>query len=361
MMNAESHAWLWAPEHPFPAAHAIEPVTGMRSAIVHRPDADYAFLHDCCVAWHGGILYAAWYNCPRAEMQDASVIRGRRSRDGGSTWSGVETLSADPSGRFLHVPAVLCACGTGLIAWVSRMTAPDVPFDLLAYRVDAHGQWQACGTVARRFIPNCPPVPTTAGQWVMAGRMAAAEDERALHPAVAICPKDELPGPWDVVRLQTDGTPMACPETTVLPHGNRLTAIVRPGDWVPGDPGRQAWVAVSEDGGRTWSSLQQSNFPMQPSKAFAGRLSSGQGFVISNSPGRGGNGRTLLTIALTQPGEQRLSRVLKIRDGFCNELNCGPEWSYPYAVEYDGHLFVVYTSEKQNAVLSVLPLASLAV
>jgi hypothetical protein len=50
----------------------------------------------------------------------------------------------------------------------------------------------------------------------------------------------------------------------------------------------------------------------------------------------------------------------KLRDGYSTELKAGPEWSYPCAIEYDGKLRVVHTSEKHHCVLTEIPLKSLA-
>ena len=64
--------------------------------MVHRAGADgYDFLHDAAIVQHKGTLFAAWYNCPQGEMVGQSLIRGRRSQDGGRTWSGVEVIASD--------------------------------------------------------------------------------------------------------------------------------------------------------------------------------------------------------------------------------------------------------------------------
>ena len=70
--------------------------------------------------------------------------------------------------------------------------------------------------------------------------------------------------------------------------------------------------------------------------------------------------RDLLVIAVSRPGEKVFSKMWKLRDGDCQALKSGPEWSYPCAIEYDGKLYVVYTSEKHHCVLTTIPLQSLA-
>ena len=78
---------------------------GIRKEVLCRPDGEYGFLHDCAVISFKGTLFAAWYNCPEGEMVGKSVIRGRRSEDGGKTWSEIFTLAggdgknASPAGK----------------------------------------------------------------------------------------------------------------------------------------------------------------------------------------------------------------------------------------------------------------------
>jgi hypothetical protein len=350
---------LWSPEHPFPGPEEMPAVPGIRSVVVHEPDETYRFLHDCTVAAHGDTLFAAWYNCPLKEMVDASVIRGRRSVDGGRTWSETEVISADPAGQFMHVPAVLYSHSGVLYAWALEMSDAGLPAGLLVYRLNDRGAWVLHGRVAHRFLPNCAPILLADGSFLMAGRTAISDSERPLHPAVAISRGSDLLGEWDVVPLAPDAGPVDCPETTVFGSDGTLVAIVRPGDWVRGDPGRFALVSQSRDLGRTWTPLVESNFPMQPSKAYAGTLSTGPHYLISNSPGRGGGGRDLLTLAVSRPGEKEFCQIWRLQDGYCEELACGPEWSYPFAVEHDRHLYVAYTSAKKHCVLSVVPVGAL--
>ena len=118
-------------------------------------------------------------------------------------------------------------------------------------------------------------------------------------------------------------------------------------------------MSTSTDCGRTWTTITETNFPVVYAKMFAGTLSSGQHYLLSNTPGRA-HSRDQLTIAVTRPGEAVFSKMWKLRDGYAADLKAGPEWSYPSAIEHGGKLFVVYTSEKHHCALSVIPIASIA-
>ncbi len=69
----------------------------------------------------------------------------------------------------------------------------------------------------------------------------------------------------------------------------------------------------------------------------------------------------MLTIAVGRPSEQTLAAMWKVRDGYSETLQAGPEWSYPCAVEHDGSLYVIYTSEKKHSVMTIIPLNALHV
>jgi hypothetical protein len=103
---------------------------------------------------------------------------------------------------------------------------------------------------------------------------------------------------------------------------------------------------------------------MATSKPYAGTLSTGQRYLVCTTTGDTGGGRSPLTIALSKPGETTFSRVFVIRRSVFPE---GPgvsdpkaDFSYPYAVEYEGKLYVGYTHKSHAAnELAVIPLSAL--
>jgi hypothetical protein len=114
----------------------------------------------------------------------------------------------------------------------------------------------------------------------------------------------------------------------------------------------------SDDYGHTWNGPLANNLPAADSKLYAGTLSSGQRYLIWNWPDA--KFRNTLAIAVSRPGSLLLDSVWRIRHGWDASLRCGPEWSYPCAVEHAGNLFVVYTSEKKHSVMTVIGITALA-
>ena len=94
---------------------------------------------------------------------------------------------------------------------------------------------------------------------------------------------------------------------------------------------------------------------MIDSKPYAGRLSNGRGYLIC-SCAEDIQCRSPLTIALTEKGADTFSCIYKIAEG--NAL------SYPYAVETDGKLYIVYSSgsgiNRNNAMLAIIDMEDLA-
>ena len=99
---------------------------------------------------------------------------------------------------------------------------------------------------------------------------------------------------------------------------------------------------------------------MPRAKAYLGRLSDGRAYLVSNLVDR-----DTLVIAVSNPGELAMRRMWKLREG-----KSGPprfkgrakskQWSYPYAHEHDGKLYIVYSIGKEDCGLTIVPVTSLS-
>ena len=144
-------------------------------------------------------------------------------------------------------------------------------------------------------------------------------------------------------------------ETTVWADGAHVLAVIRGGAGV-------AWVSTSDDHGKTWAKARPSNLPMPRAKAYLGRLSTGQLYLVSNY-----RNRDTLCISGGQARRKKtLSHMWRLRHGksgpprFSRPRQGQKQWSYPYAHEHKGKLYVVYSIGKEDCGLTVVPLASLA-
>ena len=181
--------------------------------------------------------------------------------------------------------------------------------------------------------------------------ITGGQDKDGL-PVVAISHDDDLTK-WDSVLIPYD--PRLRPsfaETSVWSEGDRVTAIIRGGAGV-------AWVATSNDYGRNSTTASASNLSMPRAKAYFGKLSTGQLYLVSNL-----RNRDTLVVSVSRPSEQTLSRMWRVRHGksipprFSGAAK-GKQWSYPYGYENDGKLYIVYSIGKEDCGLSVIPVKSL--
>ena len=106
---------------------------------------------------------------------------------------------------------------------------------------------------------------------------------------------------------------------------------------------------------------------MTDSMPYAGTLSTGQNYLITNNLEEG---RALLTIAVTDKDRGYFNRMFKIRhqkwparrlfggydDGLGSHAGKPTEWSYPKAVEHGGNLYVAYSQGKEDCSMSIIPI-----
>ena len=348
---------LWDSDREFPAVQDMPLIKRQRDIILHEGTEKFRWLHGPALAWHNGVWYAHWGNNPKTENVLGEVLRGICSEDGWKTWSEPETIiggenSAYSHGVFLNHKGALW---TFVPRFVAHGEAPGKMFPGLRMEAltleEAGGEWRHRGVVGQNCWPMDTPTRMPNGNWIMGCA------DRNLHSAVAVSHGDDLTR-WDTVKPMAGGS-----ETSAIVGNDEVLAIIR------NRP--VALVSVSKDWGRTWSPPMRSNYPMVASQPFAGTLSTGQRYLISNAPdttphgNKGRDGRSLLTIAVSRPGGKKLCQVRKLVHGIPEDLPPGSyggrQVSYPGAFEHDGKLYVVYTINKWHCGLSIVPLDSLGV
>jgi hypothetical protein len=228
---------------------------------------------------------------------------------------------------------------------------------------EASGAWEAQGVVLDQgFWPMQEPQRMADGNWIMAGfRVVNGFGLAGNLPAVAISQGDDFTK-WKMVVIQADkslGTNL-WGESTVIVEKQRITNIARYGAKA------LALVSTSEDHGRTWTPATASNLPMATSKPYAGTLSNGQRYLVCTTTADTGGRRSPLTIAVSKPGGSLFSRVFLIRPSVSEKTpgvsDSKADFSYPYAVEHEGQLYIGYTHKSHIAnELAVIPVSSLEI
>ena len=350
---------LWDDTAPLPTAAEAPVLEHVRfSRIKQRaPEVDgFNWLHGVAIVRHNGTLFTSWGHNKGQENSLTEIIQGRRSFADGRTWEPVELISGGSDKHGVSHGSFLSHDGT-LWAFCGRFTGFHQGIATEAFVLDeAAGRWVSRGIVAGDgFWPMAEPVKMKDLNWIMAG-ICVGEGNPA---AVAISRGDGFTR-WDVVRIpQPEGISM-WGESAVLVDGAEVLNIARYGGKAV------ALVSVSRDFGRTWDLMRESNLAMATSKPYAGVLSTGQRYLIGNTTAGCGHRRDPLTIAVTRPGEKRFSTVSVIRRGQQPGFDDPPgtKLAYPYAAEYDGKLYVVYSvghlpANQNSAELAVIPIREL--
>ncbi len=328
-------------------------VDGVVHRTIHTASEDgYKFLHGAAIIEHNGTMYANWANSPTNENGPQETLQGRRSTDGGETWSEIEIIGPGFEGPDRHSHGVLLVHEDQVWTICSRFGIgtsgrrfPGLKAE--AFVLGEDDRWHSKGIVMDNCWPYDQPVQMPNGNFITGG-----QDKDGL-PVVAVSNRDDLTD-WQTVHIPyPKQLAPSFAETTVWSEAGEVTAIIRGGAGV-------AWISRSFDGGMTWNHATMSNLPMPRAKAYLGKLSSGQLYLLSNL-----KNRDTLAISVGEPGATSLSRMYRIRHGksipprFPGKAK-GKQWSYPYGYEHDGKLYVVYSIGKEDCGLSILPIESLS-
>jgi len=324
---------------------------------VHAPTEDNIFLHEAAVIEHKGILYASWYNCPKLELCGRTPIRGRRSADGGVTWSGIEVIADDESGKILYCPPVYGICGGRLYMFVNEMVAPDHIHALDLFILNEETDrfellWSR--PIPHKLNTNVVKLPN--GKLMLPGRLAEL-DGFPNTPSVLISDSGRIDAEWRIVKIAENGDlpngkKFEHPEITPIIDGETIHMFSR------NDHNHVTIAYTSHDCGETWSKASAVDLPFASSKIYSGTLSNGRNYIIANLL----PDRKRLAILFTEPNSMKFTSGQLLQAGKSFGTYNGNQWSYPCAYEYDGKLFVIYSAESDNfersrgAVMSVITL-----
>lgn len=356
--DADVHV-LWAPDKPFPTPAEMQDLDIVTHVVVARAVyGGFHYLHEPAIAQYRGLFHLCWANHPvRERNTHGEQIRGTQSFDGIHWAPAIPWLVPPEHGSESWNHPVIASAFDRLWGFFTRWN-DEVPSTEIFIRQD-DASWQTTGTRIPGFIPFRAPERLRNGNWMLSGELGWTE------AAVAISRGDNF-GEWrNVVLPRPPGLELRYPEATLMTRDDGLVAIMRPRDM------DTAPVSVSRDCGESWSAIVPSNLPMWRSQPLCGRLSTGQQYLLFNCSTDAG--RTLLAIAVTEPGGAHFCRVWKVRHqkyplrrvlgGSAEKgsrVGSITEWSYPSAIEADGSLYVAYTQGKEDCALSIIPLSALA-
>jgi hypothetical protein len=354
---------LWNDTQTLPKAAELPQVAGAEFHVIKkpRPDTDGCkFTLGVGLAWHKGKLYASYAYNKGNENTPTEEAHVRVSGDGGKTWEPPVVMDAG-EGDLAVSHGVFLSHGGKLWAFMGAFYAHTKLYHRVHTRAywlnETTGAWEPQGAVVDGgFWPMQEPQKMADGSWIMAGFRIGPGN----LPAVAISKGDDFTK-WEMVVIPAaPGLGRIWGESTIIVEGKRILNISRYGKKA------LALLSVSEDHGRTWTPTTPSNLPMATSKPYAGILSTGQRYLVCTTTADTGGSRSPLTIAVSKPGESVFSNVFLIRtsvfEGTPGVSAANADFSYPYAVEHEGKLYVGYTHKSHAAnELAVIPIAQLRI
>ena len=328
----------------------------------------YTFLHGVALEQHKGKLYASFGHNKGAENTVSEEAQYRVSEDGGRTWGALKVIDAGGEPDLAVSHGVFLVHQGALWAFQGAYYGKMKRIHTRAYRLNEKtGKWEKHGVVVKDgFWPMNQPEKMADGNWIMPGFAAGPYSNKGIfHAAVAISHGNNLTK-WDFVKIPVAKNVKAMwGESAIFVDGKTIFNIARYG------ASPMALVAKSEDFGRNWSPSTVSNLPMTTSKPAAGVLSTGQRYLVCTTAKGNGGKRTPLTIALSEPNENRFIKIFVIRrarhDGKPGESADRLSLSYPYAMEHDGNLYVGYSNNGgrhgnlNSAELAIIPIKSLMI
>jgi hypothetical protein len=358
---------LWDASQKLAEAKDLPLLEGVEFHVIkkwHKEADGYTFLHGVGLCWHKGKLYASIGHNKGDENTVTEEAQYRVSEDGGRTWSELRVIDAGEEKDLAVSHGVFVSHGGKLWAFHGAYYNHMERIHTRAYSLDeTTGDWVKHGEVIENgFWALNQPVKMRDGNWIMPGISAGPYSNNGVFPAaVAISHGDDFTK-WDFVGIPVHEGIRLWGESSIIVDGPNVLNIARYGGKA------LALISKSTDYGRTWTTMGESNLPMTTSKPAAGMLSNGRRYLVCTNAANNGGRRAPLTIAISEPGQELLSKVLVIRHAEHNgpgESNPKTSLSYPCATEHEGKLYIGFSNSggrggnHNSAEMAVIPLEKL--
>ena len=329
-------------------------------------ESGFRFAHHPGLIVFKGRLYCSWSNSRAHEDRPGQRVLYASSADGNS-WSAARVLAAPPEGVYGScVAAGFHIHDDSLVAYFTLTHEYPTP--------NLHNEKNAMWAIVSQDGVNWgEPTKVASGFYIEAprslsnGRLFLGGEHAGKiwtsHQArMRLLYSDSANG--------IDGWKQAAIDLSVVkPNGLKIFGYTEPCPFVRDDgvivcPFRNQseflYASVSRDNGETWSVPQQTNFPDSMARFNTGRLPDGR-FYLINNPGPGKMNRSLLTISLSDDGVL-FDRAWIIRGEPTTQRFKGKGkrdgWQYPNSLMWKNSLFVAYSVNKEDVVITRIDLDS---
>lgn len=327
----------------------IEDVSGknIETVQIFYPDNKLSFLHEAAIIEFKGVLYASWYNNVKTELCGYTPICGKRSFDGGKTWSEMEIIAHDKSEKILYCPPVYGICDGKLYMLMNQMVGADLIHSLDLYILNEEtDKFEFLWSKPLPFKINTNVVTLPNGKLMLPGRIAEL-DGFPNTPAVLISDSGKIDAEWRLVKIAPngdlpDGNKLVHPEISVIVNKNTLYMFNR------NDKRRVPLVYISKDYGETWSDMLSHDIPYISSKIYTGTLSNKKNYLIANEYVKD-FARSRLVAYFTDEEDMVFKKRLVLSD-YPLDTKFGESFAchYPAACEYNGKLYIIASNDYRD-------------
>ena len=323
------------------------------------------------VRWKDG-YWCAWHNCPADEAGQGQRVLVARSDDARAWSEPFFVADGGAQGGVLRLLSGLYSRGDKLYAVIKKEwdltratnpgmnahdpTKPSYTNDLWVTSDGANWEIAKADHLDIVRINENPRVTAD-------GRLMAAATLRGMTPGVLLWPGDDPEERPEVVAIPYEGRP----DDYYCGHDEGLF-LYGESSWYTDDNG-QIWmwhrdesgacclgVAMSTDGGQTWTQVMRSNFPDSMSKVFAGRLSDGRFYLVGTATPVYMD-RNFFALSLSDDGAtfSKMYRLISepVQQGFEGHLKCHG-YQYPSCLVHGDTLLVAYSVNKEDIELGII-------
>lgn len=195
------------------------------------------------------------------------------------------------------------------------------------------------------------------------GRLMVSITTHERKPGVLLWPEDDPTQSPQIIEMPYEGDP----DNYYQGHDEGLF-LYGEGSWYTDDDGR-IWMfhrdesasgylglALSEDGGESWTEVMRSNFPDSMSRVCAGRLNDGRFYLVGNST-RMHMDRNFFALSLSDDGARfnKMYRLIKepARQRFQGHLKCHG-YQYPSCLADGDRLLIGYSVNKEDIEIGIV-------
>ena len=327
--------------------------------------------HSCLVRWKDRYWFA-WDKCRVNEEWPGQSTFIAHSTDA-MTWSEpIMVAAGDEERGMLRNIGGLYPFGDRLYAFIQEKwdlvhaTAPDMSVhdnSKVSYRFDlwvtSDGtNWETArkGHLDVMWMLENPRLTND-------GRLMGPISTHDRKPGVVLWPGEDPAEAPEIIEMPYKGNPAGYFEG----HDEGLF-IYGESSWYTDDDNR-IWmfhrdeststylgIALSEDGGESWTEVMRSNFPDSGSRVFAGRLPDGRFYLVGNST-RTHMDRNFFALSLSDDGAvfNKMYRLIQepVRQRFAGHLKCHG-YQYPSCLVEDGRLLIGYSVNKEDIEIGIV-------